>query len=352
MSPSPTSEQETGSFQSNVGAGDTEDMQRTTRNPIPELRLWLRRPEGEEGVKVTIGEIRDLGREEDRDGLGKGEGRCTWFLIVRTRMSGEEEEEERREGMRRMVLKWASTVRERHISHKDSHCEEAKDEKEYQLANQEYLRVRVWIDVRKPIKCIRKISTDQSSWYWVNFKYEKLPTFCFICGIIGHAERFCPRLFEKPLHLHDKPYGLELRASNQRRQSSFGAQWLHSGAVVREEGRQPSHASSVSLGSNLNPIVMEEIVGQIGQNHVDSKRKRPERLAPGTDVQGVGGKLLGRIGQLYNSGEDSALRGSVRKMGAAKDVEDENPDDAAMEKVGMAVTQLDVVVVVVLLPLP
>uniref|UniRef100_A0A803QSV9 Zinc knuckle CX2CX4HX4C domain-containing protein n=1 Tax=Cannabis sativa TaxID=3483 RepID=A0A803QSV9_CANSA len=130
----------------------------------------------------------------------------------------------------------------------------------------EYLHVRVWIDVRKPIKRM-KISTDQSSWYWVNFKYEKLPTFCFICGIIGHAERFCPRLFEKPLHLHDEPYGLELRASNQRGQSSFGAQWLHSGAVVREEGRQPSHASSDSLGSNLNPTVTEEIMGQIGQNH-------------------------------------------------------------------------------------
>uniref|UniRef100_A0A803QN19 Reverse transcriptase domain-containing protein n=1 Tax=Cannabis sativa TaxID=3483 RepID=A0A803QN19_CANSA len=131
----------------------------------------------------------------------------------------------------------------------------------------EYLRVRVRIDVRKPIKRRRKIITEHSSWYWVNFKYEKLPTFCFICGIIGHAERFCPRLFEKPLHLHDKPYGLELRAPNQRRQSSFGAQWLRSGAVVREDGRRPSHDSSASPGSNPRPTNVEEIVGQTRQNH-------------------------------------------------------------------------------------
>ncbi|KAF4402784.1 hypothetical protein G4B88_010236 [Cannabis sativa] len=131
----------------------------------------------------------------------------------------------------------------------------------------EYLRVRVRIDVRKPIKRRRKIITEHSSWYWVNFKYEKLPTFCFICGIIGHAERFCPRLFEKPLHLHDKPYGLELRAPNQRRQSSFWAQWLRSGAVVREDGRRPSHDSSASPGSNPRPTNVEEIVGKTRQNH-------------------------------------------------------------------------------------
>ncbi|KAF4396993.1 hypothetical protein F8388_004961 [Cannabis sativa] len=100
----------------------------------------------------------------------------------------------------------------------------------------EYLRVRVRIDVRKPIKRRRKIITEHSSWYW-------------------------------PLHLHDKPYGLELRAPNQRRQSSFGAQWLRSGAVVREDGRRPSHDSSASPGSNPRPTNVEEIVGKTRQNH-------------------------------------------------------------------------------------
>ncbi|XP_060972376.1 uncharacterized protein LOC133038294 [Cannabis sativa] len=59
----------------------------------------------------------------------------------------------------------------------------------------DYLRVRVQINVGKPIKRRMKISNEDSSWYWVNMKYERLPTFCFICGIIGHSEKFCPRLF-------------------------------------------------------------------------------------------------------------------------------------------------------------
>lgn len=31
---------------------------------------------------------------------------------------------------------------------------------------------------------------------WVEFRYEKVPTFCFYCGIIGHSERICLRKVE------------------------------------------------------------------------------------------------------------------------------------------------------------
>ncbi|KAM6570884.1 hypothetical protein CsatA_014964 [Cannabis sativa] len=125
----------------------------------------------------------------------------------------------------------------------------------------DYLRVRVRINVDKPIKRRMKISIDNLSWYWTNFKYEKIPTFCFICGIIGHSEKFCPRLFLKPLHLHEKPYSLEQKATTQRRQSTFGAQWLRSGAAVRE-----SQGSSTEQGVNLVPRNVENTGELIGKN--------------------------------------------------------------------------------------
>jgi len=31
----------------------------------------------------------------------------------------------------------------------------------------------------------------------VHFKYEKVGTFCFICGLMGHNEIFFPQLFDK-----------------------------------------------------------------------------------------------------------------------------------------------------------
>ncbi|XP_074377829.1 uncharacterized protein LOC141719355 [Apium graveolens] len=62
----------------------------------------------------------------------------------------------------------------------------------------DYFRVRVTIDVTKPLKRRMKIKKSAEDWYWITFKYENAPTFCFICGILGHSEKFCSRLFHTP----------------------------------------------------------------------------------------------------------------------------------------------------------
>lgn len=34
-----------------------------------------------------------------------------------------------------------------------------------------------------------KINRKGEKWSWMNFKYEQLNTFCFVCGILSHLER-------------------------------------------------------------------------------------------------------------------------------------------------------------------
>ena len=68
------------------------------------------------------------------------------------------------------------------------------DSNNFDGAWRKFLRIKVSIDVREPIKRRMKIKKPSGDCFWVNFKYEKLPTFYFFCGIIGHAERDCEKL--------------------------------------------------------------------------------------------------------------------------------------------------------------
>ncbi|XWS15361.1 hypothetical protein CRYUN_Cryun35bG0090100 [Craigia yunnanensis] len=43
-----------------------------------------------------------------------------------------------------------------------------------------YMRIRVSFDVWKPLKKRMRIKKASGEWTWVTFKYERLPTFCFL----------------------------------------------------------------------------------------------------------------------------------------------------------------------------
>lgn len=52
-----------------------------------------------------------------------------------------------------------------------------------------FLRIRVTIQVSKPLKRCMKIKMEGGNWSWINFKYERLSTYCFVCGILGHSDK-------------------------------------------------------------------------------------------------------------------------------------------------------------------
>ncbi|XP_062100604.1 uncharacterized protein At4g02000-like [Humulus lupulus] len=90
----------------------------------------------------------------------------------------------------------------------------------------EYLRVRVKIDIEKPLKRRMKIFTSKTDFFWATFKYERLPTFCFVCGVLGHSESFCHKLFDEGDENMSRPYGIFMRAPDRRGQRNIGARWL------------------------------------------------------------------------------------------------------------------------------
>ncbi|KAL8107203.1 hypothetical protein AgCh_023859 [Apium graveolens] len=75
-----------------------------------------------------------------------------------------------------------------------------------------YFRIRVTLDVEKPIKRRMNIKREGGEWNWVNFKYEPLSLFCFVCEILGHSERDCSVVYAHPNKVVEKAYGTWLRA--------------------------------------------------------------------------------------------------------------------------------------------
>ena len=54
----------------------------------------------------------------------------------------------------------------------------------------DFLRIRVEVDVLKPLCRGRKVFDNEVE-VWVAFRYKKLPNFCYWCGMVCHDDKDC-----------------------------------------------------------------------------------------------------------------------------------------------------------------
>ena len=80
------------------------------------------------------------------------------------------------------------------------------------------LRVHVSMEVEKPLKRRIRIKKPNSDWIWVEFHYERLTLFCFICGCLGHTDHKCRKIYDFPNGNVPKPFGPWMKASTRRTQ--------------------------------------------------------------------------------------------------------------------------------------
>lgn len=82
-----------------------------------------------------------------------------------------------------------------------------------------FMRLRVKLDITKPLLRKKKICIGDLESVWVRISYERLPYFCFNCGIIRHSYRDCPKgegILRKKAE-ENMSYGNWLRAEQQQR---------------------------------------------------------------------------------------------------------------------------------------
>ncbi|XP_057811485.1 uncharacterized protein LOC131025710 [Salvia miltiorrhiza] len=122
----------------------------------------------------------------------------------------------------------------------------------------QYTRIRVGVCVTEPIKRFKRIKKKDGSSFVVNFKYERLNVFCFLCGRLGHSESFCKLMFNSATKDTVREWGMWLKAADRRAVSLAGDKWLRSD---KEEG---------------NPI-HEGVAARVVQEPLQTAPKRKEQ---------------------------------------------------------------------------
>lgn len=76
-------------------------------------------------------------------------------------------------------------------------------------------RCRVWVDCTKPLKWYQTIRVKGDAVVKITFKYERLPHFCFLCGLMNHTEKDCPYVNEEEKE-KGNGWGMNIRASPRK----------------------------------------------------------------------------------------------------------------------------------------
>lgn len=96
-----------------------------------------------------------------------------------------------------------------------------------------YLRIRVNFDTIKPLPRGKLVKIEGKQ-FWVEFKYEILPLFCFHCGVIQHVNRSCV-------------LGRSITNSRSEVQSQY-EQWLRTTAITMMDNGDKRIASRGNRG--------------------------------------------------------------------------------------------------------
>ena len=78
-----------------------------------------------------------------------------------------------------------------------------------------FMRVRVWVDISRPLCRGRKVNFEDDLEGWVSLQYERLPNICFWCGILSHNDKECEIWLKRNgnLSLERQQYGHWIKAS-------------------------------------------------------------------------------------------------------------------------------------------
>uniref|UniRef100_A0A2N9G7B6 Reverse transcriptase domain-containing protein n=1 Tax=Fagus sylvatica TaxID=28930 RepID=A0A2N9G7B6_FAGSY len=145
------------------------------------------------------------------------------------------------------------------------------------------MRIRVSIDITKPLCRGRKAMLEKGREVWISFKYERLPNFCYWCGLVSHSDKDCPHWLrnQEKLQLEDQQFGPWLRASNERpwRKTEIKIEGIQKPSHSKQPTQPPSTPVNTTLTqtqSNSDPFLHNTTIPTSPSIHTPLNHQFPE----------------------------------------------------------------------------
>nr|POE65821.1 hypothetical protein CFP56_13906 [Quercus suber] len=142
------------------------------------------------------------------------------------------------------------------------------DKRSWQSNQAKYMRIKVDVQLEKPLRRGGFVSSPESGKHWVYFKYVRIPTLWFRCGRIGHDVKHCSNAAIG--HETETQYGDWMRvgwdlkggSSKSRTTGSEGRATTEEGtgavgnhALANTSGLPESDSLEETIGSDANPTL-------------------------------------------------------------------------------------------------
>jgi len=193
------------------------------------------------------------------------------------------------------------------------------------LAVGRFLRIKIRLDIRQPLmRGVTVFAGENKKPLWCPLEYEFLPDFCYICGIIGHTDKFCEKQLKKG---EVQQYNKSLRCIPDRRSREDGSgdryfggrsvgPWRSGGSGSRGSFGGSSNKSHSGRAGSDGPTWRKE-VALVGEKKEEKKKNSEEEVtSPLKQTEGQHDSGLGvspsRSRKVLNFGTDNVQQSDER----------------------------------------